>query len=560
MCPKCPIVGPAECGLAERGLAERGLAERETARLRDGTLPWTWWLERAARHGRYGFTNTLLIAAQWRAASDVRSYEAWRSAGRQVRKGETGIRILAPGGGLRSVFDVAQTDGLPLLPEPAAGSSEVWWRLSALATRLRLAPSLVRPRSERPDPAALAHQLAHVLRRGDRPHDPAEPCSGMRRVEADSVAYLVLARLGLDPPPGLNFPSPATWAGAGVGDRILRLARRLTARALEQSTDLMTAAHRFFRAHLDEAWVPGYLAGRGFGPAVQRHWQVGYAPDERHALVERLRALGHPDEEIVASGLARRGRRSGRPYDTFRDRAMFAIRSGDGAIAGFIGRLPDGAGGPKYLNGPDTDLFHKGDLLFGLYETRDRLARGARPVIVEGPLDAIAINLAAPATHAAVATCGVSLTSAQLDALGQVADLSTTGVLLALDDDAAGRAGMERAWQTLASVEGRVGAASFSGSDPAGVLHDHGRAAVGAALHAEEALADVVVDAAIERSGGALGTPEERLAALRAAVRVLALGRTADPARQVARIAARTAVPPAAVTDALVEQISPDGN
>lgn len=534
-----------------------GLAVRETERLRDGTLPWTWWLERAARYGQYGFTNTLLIAAQWRAASDVRSYEAWRSAGRQVRKGETGIRIVAPGGGLRAVFDVAQTDGLPLLPAQASDASGVWWRLCDVAARLRLAPALVRPRSGRPDPAALAHQLAHVLRRGDRPHDPGEACSGTRRVEADSVAYLVLARLGLDPPPGLAFPSPATWASAGVGDRILRLSRRLTARALEQSTDLMTAAHRFFRAHLDDGWVPGYLAGRGFGPAVQRHWQVGYAPDERHALVERLRALGHPDEEIVASGLARRGRRSGRPYDLFRDRAMFAMRSGDGAIAGFIGRLPDGAEGPKYLNGPDTDLFHKGELLFGLYETRDRLVRGARPVIVEGPLDAIAVNLAAPATHAAVATCGVSLTSAQLEALGEITDLSTTGVLLALDDDAAGRAGASRAWQALAAVDGPVGAASFSGNDPAGVLHESGRAALAAALRAEEPLADLVVDAAIERSGGNLGAPEERLAALRAAVRVLALGRTADPARQVARIAARTAVPAAAVTEALVEEISP---
>src|SRR5262245_48682396 len=92
----------------------RGIADAETARLRDGTLPWTWWLERAVRHGRYGFVNTLLIAAQWRAADDVRSYDEWRAVGRQVRKGETGIRIVSADGRVRAVFDIAQTGGLPL--------------------------------------------------------------------------------------------------------------------------------------------------------------------------------------------------------------------------------------------------------------------------------------------------------------------------------------------------------------------------------------------------------------------------------------------------------------
>ncbi|MEU5880125.1 toprim domain-containing protein [Spirillospora sp. NPDC047279] len=532
--------------------ALRGIAARETARLRDGTLPWTWWLDHASRYGRYGFTGTLLIAAQWRAATDVRSYEAWRDAGRQVRKGEAGIRIIGADGRLRAVFDLGQTDGLPLGPAPAATAAEVWERLCDVAARLGFATA---PGT---DVVTLAHQLAHVLRRGDRPDPPGlSGCRGVRRVEADSVAYLVLTGLGLDPPP-MNFPEVASWAGPDVGDRVLRLAHRLHDRASDRSPDLMRAAQRFFRSCLDRGWAPGYLADRGFTAGVQRRWRIGYAPDGGQALVARLRALGHPDDAIVGAGLARRAP-SGDLYDTFRDRAMFAIRSADGSLAGFIGRRADSAGGPKYLNSPATERFHKGELLYGLHETRDRLARGARAVLVEGPLDAIAINVAAPDAYAAVATCGAALSSAQVAALGGIADLDSAGLLVALDDDPAGRAGSHRAWRTLAEagVRGPVGMVSFgAGQDPAGLLQEGGRSAVRRALAAERPLADLVLDAAIERSGGTLGTPEARLMAVRAAVRVIAAsGGAADAARQVARVADRTGVGAATVTEALTDAV-----
>ncbi|GAA2605315.1 toprim domain-containing protein [Actinomadura fulvescens] len=540
--------------------ALRGIAEQETARLRDGTLPWTWWLERAARYGRYGFTNTLLISAQWRAATDVRSYEAWRAAGRQVRKGEAAIRLITPDGRVGAVFDVAQTDGLPLQDRPPADGRE---HLHRVAARLGY------QRDE--DLAVLAHQLAHVLRRGDRPDPPGlAGCHGLRRVEADSVAYLVLAGLGLEPP-RLSFPPVAGWAGPELGDRVLRLSRRL--RHHDRSAEVMRAAHRFFRACLDGSWVPDYLVERGFSRAVQRRWQIGYAPRDGQALAARLRSLGHSDEELVSAGLARRSR-SGALYDTFRDRAMFALRTPEGAVTGFIGRLPDGAEGPKYLNGPDTEHFHKNESLYGLHETRDRLARGARPVLVEGPLDAIAVNVAAARTHAAVATCGASVTAAQLGSLSQIADLDLAGLVVALDDDEAGRSGSLRAWHTLtddARVRGPIGVVSFgSGQDAAGLLRSHGRAAVRAALRTEKELSHLVLDAAIERSGGALSTHEQRLTAVRAAVRVIASTAAApvggaaaampDVAREVAHVAARTGVRHGTVTEILAETVSPRGD
>ncbi|WP_242900853.1 toprim domain-containing protein [Actinomadura terrae] len=500
-------------GLDEEQRVLRGIASRETARLRDGTRPWTWWLERAVLHGRrFGYTNTLLIAAQWRAAIDVRSYEEWQAAGRQVRRGETGIRVFGPSGGVRAVFDVAQTTGLPL----RAGSRDA-------------SPSW----------------------------DWSEHVRHLHVVEADSVGFLVRAWLGLEPRPPV-FPVNAFWAGPDAGDRILRLARRLYSAACGQapSVGIMDAAHRFFQARRPESWVPAYLAGRGFPLGVQRRWQLGHAPPGPRALTDHLRGLGHDDEQIVASGLAKpAGERSDDDglHDTFRDRLMFAIRTADGAIAGFLGRRRDGAEGPKYLNGPATALFHKSELLYGLHEARDRFAAGARPVLVEGPLDAIAVAVAGDPRHAAVATCGLSLTGAQLGALGGVADLAATGVLVALDGDPAGRSGAVRAWETLARVAGPVDLVALpSGRDPADLLHEGGRAAVRRALRTHTPLADAVVDAAIERAGGALATVEERLAALRAAASVIA-ERPSEAARQAVRAAERTGVPIWLVTEALIE-------
>ncbi|MFB4313104.1 toprim domain-containing protein [Actinomadura sp. 21ATH] len=530
----------------------RDMAAHEAALLRDGTLPWTWWLERAARFGRrYGFTDTLLIAAQWRAAADVRTYAAWLAAGRQVRRGETAIRLLspAPGGGLRSVFDIAQTDGLPLPSRPPAPPPEVRAALAALASRhgVPLPPAAL---DDVQSVALLAHRLAHALAHGGDPGG----CRGVRRVEADSVAFLVLRHFGL-PAGHLRFPEGAApYAIAGVGDRILRTARRICA-ADPSRRALMAAAHRFFRDRLEDGWVPAYLAGRGFARTAQRRWGLGYAPPGPRALTDHLRAGGHGDEAVIAAGLARRDR-SGGVRDMFRDRAMFPIRTGDGTVAGFIGRRADGGTGPKYLNGPETGSFRKGELLYGLYESRGRLrGGGARPVVVEGPLDAIAVALAAPG-HAAVATLGLSLTAAQLAALGQVADLDRTGLVVALDGDPAGRTATRRLWETLAGTGGPLDAVRLpAGADPADVLRDGGRAAVRDVLAAPEPLIDLAVDTAVRARGGALETPEERLAAVRSAAAVIARGRPSDAARQVVRVAGLANVPYDLVTGELVTVI-----
>ncbi|MFI0350969.1 toprim domain-containing protein [Actinomadura sp. 9N407] len=589
-----------------------GIAEHELSRLYKGELSWGECLAQARRHGRYGFTNTLLIAAQHPSATDVRSYDEWKRQGRQVVRGETAIRIVSRSATSRSVFDVKQTDGRAVASQAPLNPGDAFHQLHRLASDLKLYVDrgqswsyAGRPERRIPIPldlgdvdaaTLLAHQLAHVLQRGDR-RDAGVPCHGVRRVRTDSIAYLVLAHLGMDVS-HISFSPVRSWAGEDVranpqvaikmvGEGALRVASQIRRRLealppalaprVENSAELVqpksehqdyardvllavhSDAHAFYRDRLAASWAPGYLVERGFGDSAQQRWQIGYAPAKRNALVEHLRRLGYANEVLVAAGLAKYGP-DGKPYDTFRDRVLLPLREAEGAIVGFIGRRRDGLPGPKYLNSPETAVFRKGELLFGLHEGRARLNQGARALIAEGPLDVIALDAAAIDDHVALAPCGTAITAAQLDAIARHADLDTTGVLLALDGDRPGAKAMLRAWNTLKQVEGPVEAVCLpDGRDPADVFRHHGCAGVREALHSVRPLADLVVDASIERSGGTLEFAENKLAAARAAANLIAQMRAPEVARQVARVATRTGLDSAEMTAILTAAISPEG-
>ena len=314
---------------------------------------------------------------------------------------------------------------------------------------------------------------------------------------------------------------------------------------------LTLAAARFFAARLAGSWVPAYLAGRGFGGPALEPWTVGYAPAGWHALATHLRDLGYPDAAIQSAGLARRTR-PGTLVDFFRDRAMFGIRWPDGTVAGFTGRARPGGGqaGPVYLNSRTTGLYRKGSLLFGLYEGRRALATGVRPVLVEGPLDAIAVSAAG--SYAGVSPCGTALTPAQVTLLARTCDLRRGGVVVAFDADPAGRRAAVRAYHLLRGMTDHAVAAVLPArQDPAGFRRERGGRALTRRLDAAVPLADLLVDETVAPFERWLAFPDGKFAALHAAAPLIAGLPSGQVARQVVRVARQLELSYAEVTDAL---------
>ena len=456
-----------------------------------------------------------------------------------------------------------------------------------------------------PDQAvvALAHQLGHVLLHGQIARlEPSAtvPCTGLRKVEADSVAYLAATSIGIDTT-AITFPHVSSWAGTdprarpaaaiqAVTSRILATAATVTARfdaadlvrqqlpaparsaprgEISQRAETLVprsdhariheVAAQFFRSHMPGSWVPGYLARRGLNAAVQDNWHAGCAPAEWDALTRHLRTAGYTDTVIEATGLARRSRR-GALIDTFRDRAMLPIRTADGTIVAFIGRTSEYAdhGTPKYLNSPATSHYSKSEVLFGLWEGRDALANGARPVIVEGPLDAIAVTTAGHGRYAGVAPCGTALTADHAAVLDHAADLRTAGISVAFDPDEAGQRAAIRACHLLCPLTDKLAAVILpAGQDPAQILASSGPAALARTLaHQTRPLPDLVTDAVAHHWNARLCYAEGQIAALRAAAPLIAALPPAHVARQVGRLAAILQLDHPTVTEAVTDALT----
>ena len=306
------------------------------------------------------------------------------------------------------------------------------------------------------------------------------------------------------------------------------------------------------------SWVPGYLTARGFGIGNQQFWQAGHAPVSWNALTRHLRTLGFPDTALEASGLARRSRR-GTLIDTFRNRAMLPIRSSDGVVIAFIGRAPDRTGTdvPKYLNSPKTSLYEKSEILFGLWEAREALAAGARPVIVEGPFDAIAVTTACQGRFVGVAPCGTALTAQHTDALSRAADLPTSGVLAAFDPDPPGHRAAVCAYHLLSPFTAETLAVILpAGQDPAQILTDSSPEALAAILaDRTHPLADLVTDAGLQQWTRWLDHAEGQISALRAVAPIIAAMPPAHVARQVARLSDQLGMDHATVTGAITSAL-----
>ncbi|MDQ0786844.1 DNA primase [Streptomyces sp. B3I7] len=188
-----------------------------------------------------------------------------------------------------------------------------------------------------------------------------------------------------------------------------------------------------------------FLAERGFDQAAAVHFGVGYSPQGWDHLTRFLRGKGFTDKELVLSGLAQEGRRG--PIDRFRGRLMWPIRDIGGDVVGFGARkLYEADNGPKYLNTPDTPIYRKSQVLYGIDLAKKDIAKASRAVVVEGYTDVMACHLAGVTT--AIATCGTAFGSEHIKILRRLLmDNGSARVIFTFDGDAAGQKAALRAFE-----------------------------------------------------------------------------------------------------------------
>ncbi|MFF2362479.1 DNA primase [Streptomyces sp. NPDC058122] len=209
------------------------------------------------------------------------------------------------------------------------------------------------------------------------------------------------------------------------------------------------AAARFYTEQLDTSPEAdtgrAFLADRGFDQAAAAHFGVGYSPQGWDHLTRHLRGKGFTDKELVLSGLAQEGRRG--PIDRFRGRLMWPIRDIGGEVVGFGARkLYESDNGPKYLNTPDTAIYRKSQVLYGIDLAKKDIAKSSRAVVVEGYTDVMACHLAGITT--AIATCGTAFGGDHIKILRRLLmDNGSARVIFTFDGDAAGQKAALRAFE-----------------------------------------------------------------------------------------------------------------
>ncbi len=323
---------------------------------------------------------------------------------------------------------------------------------------------------------------------------------------------------------GLSFPEAVEQLANLAGMQLPKVSREDEARAAHRKSlyEVMELAAKFFEATLagrTGAKARGYLADRGLDPAIQQKFRLGYGPAERFALKEHLGAQGVPVEDMVEAGLLIAGDDIPVPYDRFRDRVMFPITDIRGRIIAFGGRALEKDVPAKYLNSPETPLFHKGANLYNLFSARQAAYDGAPVVVVEGYVDVIAMVRAG--FDAAVAPLGTALTEDQLTLLWKLNDEP----VLCFDGDGAGLRAAFRAVDIalprLAPGKSLKFALLPQGQDPDDLVRSAGPEAVREVIGAARPLAAMLW--ARETEGHTFDTPERR-AALEARINAVTAG------------------------------------
>jgi DNA primase len=312
---------------------------------------------------------------------------------------------------------------------------------------------------------------------------------------------------------GVSFPEAVERIAAMAGVPLPAVTPDAARHEQRRKTlyDVMDLAAKFFSDTLASrlgAKGRGYLGDRAISPSTQLQFRLGYASPERFALKEHLGSLGISTEDMVEAGLLIAGEDIPVPFDRFRDRVMFPITDLRGRVIAFGGRALEKDVPAKYMNSPETPLFHKGDNLYNHAPARQAAHDGRPLVVVEGYIDVIAMVTAG--FTATVAPLGTALTESQLALLWKMADEP----ILCFDGD---KAGHKAAWRAadLALPHLKPGkslrfALLPEGQDPDDLARSGGRAAIDDVMGAARGLSEVIWSREIE--GNSFATPERRAA------------------------------------------------
>jgi DNA primase len=309
---------------------------------------------------------------------------------------------------------------------------------------------------------------------------------------------------------GSTFPEAVERLAQEAGLPVPQADPEKRRKAERQSTLLgaMEAAAKFFEAELEGPrgrTARDYLEGRALTEETIRRFRLGYAPDARGALKEALTRQSLPEALLIEAGLLVKPEDGGSSYDRFRGRVIFPIADRRGRVIAFGGRVM-GEGQPKYLNSPETPLFHKGRVLFGLAQAAEAIRETGEVVVAEGYMDVIAMSQAGLAQ--AVAPLGTALTEEQILLLWRLAPEP----ILCFDGDAAGERAAARAADRALPLLKPGCSLRFAllppGEDPDSLVRARGAGALTERLKAALPLAELLWR--LETAARRFDTPERR--------------------------------------------------
>ncbi len=288
----------------------------------------------------------------------------------------------------------------------------------------------------------------------------------------------------------LGFVEAVETLAESLGMEVPREGGAAPDSGLESLYAVLADADHFYQRQLRDApEAVAYLKERGLSGQTAARFGLGYAPAGWRHLIDHL--AGRDTDDLARSGLINRHDDSGRLYDRFRGRIMFPIRDRRGRTIAFGGRVLD-EGTPKYLNSPETSVFHKGRELYGLYEARQARRSPPRLLVVEGYMDVV--MLAEHGIDYAVATLGTSMSESHVERLFSVVGEA----VFCFDGDEAGR---QAAWRALtntlpALTDGREARFLFlpEGQDPDSMVRSEGRESFERRLESARPLADFLID------------------------------------------------------------------